>query len=87
MNWAAFQEAMLKPIRAAAFLITHTALAFLVIVGIYGVERFIAYLWQQRDPLLLDIVPLRYFFDAIDIGVLIVFGVRGIIAAYRAFED
>jgi len=87
MNWAAFQELMLKPLRATAFLMTHTALTFLVIISIYGVERLIAYLWKETDPLLLSFVPLRYFFDAIDIGVLAIFGIRGIMAAYRAFED
>ena len=87
MNLAAFWQALLKPLRAAAFLITHTGLALLVILSIYGVERLIAYLWGEHDPLLLDRVPLRYFFDAIDIGVLMMFGIRGIIAAYRAFED
>jgi len=33
------------------------------------------------------LIPLRYLFDAIDIGVIVIFGVRGILAAYRAFED
>ena len=78
---------MLQPVRAATFLITHAALALLFIVVIYVVQRFIAYLWGKPDPLLLDVVPLRYFFDAIDIGVLIMFGWRGIIAANRAFKD
>lgn len=87
MNWETFWEALLKPLRAAVFIFTHTVLALLVLVSIYGVERFIAYLWQQREPLLLDFVPLRYLFDAIDIGVLTIFGFRGILAAYRAFKD
>jgi hypothetical protein len=81
-----FWEIILKALRAAAFLISHTVLAMLVILGIYGVERLMAYLWGQRYPLLLGMIPLRYFFDAIDIGVLVIFGVRGMIAAYRAFE-
>jgi hypothetical protein len=86
MGWNAFKEILLKPLRAAAFLLTHTALAFLVIISIYGVERLIAHLWEA-DRLLIDRLPLRYFFDVIDIGVLTMFGIRGIIAAYRAFED
>jgi hypothetical protein len=69
------------------FLITHTALACLVILRVFGVERLIAYLWKESAPLLVGLIPLRYFFDAIDIGVIVIFGVRGILAAYRAFED
>lgn len=78
---------MLQPVRAAAFLVTHTAFALLIIVGIYAVQRGIAYLWGSDDPRLLDIVPLRYFFDLVDIGVLIIWGYRGLVAAYRAFQD
>jgi hypothetical protein len=78
---------LLKPVRAAVFLITHTALACLVILCIYGVEMLITYLWRDHDGSLLGAIPLRYVFDAIDLGVLVVFGIRGIIAAYRAFQN
>ena len=87
MTPQSFWETILKAVRAATFLVTHAALALLFIVIIYGIQRFIAYLWGTHDPLLLDVMPLRYFFDAIDIGVLIMFGVRGMMAAWRAFED
>ena len=80
-------RALLKPLRAAVFLITHTALACLVILCVFGVERLIAYLWKESAPLLVGLISLRYLFDAIDIGVIVIFGVRGILAAYRAFED
>jgi hypothetical protein len=78
---------LLKPIRAAVFLITHTVLACLVILCIYGIETLITHLWKDHDPTLLGAIPLRYVFDAIDLGVLAVFGIRGIIAAIWAFQD
>lgn len=82
-----FYATLLKPLRAASFVFAHTVLACLLILSIYWVERLIAYLWGQANPVMLGAIPLRYFFDVIDMGVLVIFGIRGIVAAYRAFED
>ena len=77
----------MRPLRAAIFLVTHTVLACVAILCIYEVEKLIAYLWNNSDPLLLGFISLRYLFDAIDIAVITIFAVRGLMAIYRAFED
>jgi hypothetical protein len=57
------------------------------ILCMYGVEELIKYLWDVHEPLLFGRLPLAYIFHAIDLGVLSVFGYRGIMAAYKAFEE
>jgi hypothetical protein len=53
----------------------------------YGIEELIGYLWGVHEPLLFGRLPLAYIFHAMDIGVLGVFGYRGVLAAYKAFEE
>jgi hypothetical protein len=78
---------IIKAAAAAAFLLVHTFLAALFIVCVYGIEKLIADLWGVQEPLLFGRVPLAYVFHAIDLGVLAVFGFRGILAANKAFKD
>lgn len=77
----------MRAIAAATFLIIHTILAALLILGIYAVETLIKHLWGADNLLLFGVLPITYIFQAIELGVLIVFGYRGILAANKAFED
>jgi hypothetical protein len=78
---------LIRAAAAALFLLVHTMLATLIILGVFGIERLIKYLWGVDKPLLFGFVPLEYLFQVIDVGVVGTFGYRGILAAYRAFED
>jgi hypothetical protein len=80
-------EPMLRAVAAATFLLVHTVIATTFIVCMYGFESLIKYLWGVHEPLLFGRMPLAYVFDAIDLGVLGVFGYRGVLAAYKAFEE
>ncbi|GEM_PF-4618027 len=77
---------VLNAVRAAVFLLCHLAIAFLIVAGIYGLEKFISYLWGQHEPMMIGILPLKYLFEAIDLCIIVVFGFRGIVAALRAFR-
>ena len=68
-------------------MLVHSLLAALFIVCMFGIEKLIALLWGVQEPLLFGRVPLAYVFHAIDLGVLGVFGFRGILAASEAFKD
>jgi hypothetical protein len=72
---------------AATFLFAHTLIMTLFIVCIYGIEELIKFLWGVNEPVLFGFLPLAYVFQAIDLGVIAVFGYRGILAAYKAFEE
>lgn len=69
------------------FLLLHTLLSVLFILSFYGVEELIKFLWNVHEPLLFGRLPLAYIFQALDVGVLGIFGYRGILAAYKAFEE
>jgi len=77
-------EPIMRAVAAATFLLVHTLIAATFIVCMYGFESLIKYLWGVHEPLLFGRMPLAYVFHAIDLGV---FGYRGILAAYRAFEE
>lgn len=83
MSWDPISRAL----AAATFLLVHTALAALFIVCTFVFESLIRYLWGSGEPLLFGRLPLAYIFHAIDLGVLCVFGYRGILAANRAFSE
>jgi hypothetical protein len=58
--------------------------ALLLIGAITLVEGWIHAL---GDPILFGRIPLRWFFDAMDVGVLLVFLTSGTIEAIRAFRE
>ena len=47
---------------------------------------FQSFLLQLGDPKLFDIVPLRYVFDGMDVGIIIAFLVFGTIEAVIVFK-
>lgn len=81
MTWKTpFQKAAL----AGAFIIAHLMVALLFVGAIYLIEELLE---RLGDPKLFDRFPLRYIFDAIDLGILAVFGFLGLIEAYFVFRD
>jgi hypothetical protein len=83
----AIWEPVRRASRAAIALVCHTALAALVVVAIKLLEWLLHFLWGATDPLLFDRFPIRYLFDAMDGGVILVFVCYGIIEAFRAFRS
>jgi hypothetical protein len=58
--------------------------AILIIGLIAAIKR--ALMWDG-DPKLFDFFPLRYIFDAADIGILAVFLIFGTIEAIQVFRE
>lgn len=49
--------------------------------------EFVQYLLRMTgDPLLFDRFPVRYVFDAMDLGILVVFALFGVIGAYAVLK-
>lgn len=84
-------EDFTKPIyasaKAAVHLVCHVGIAALILVGIRLLELLISWLWKSNNPLLFDLVPLKWFFHALDVGVLLVFGFYGIVSVARSFRE
>jgi hypothetical protein len=75
---------LIRLLRAAAYIASHTAVALILIGAITLVEGWIHAL---GDPILFDRIPLRWFFDAMDAAILLVFLTFGTIEAIRAFRE
>lgn len=76
-----------KAFRSGCYLVAHAMVAFLIIGLSEAIKRVL--LWDG-DPELFDLVPLRYIFDAVDIGILAVFlffGTKEAIQVFRENED
>jgi hypothetical protein len=78
---------VLRAWRAAVVLLCHTGLAALVVICIKALEWLLHLLWGTGEALLFDRFPLRYLFDAMDGGVILVFVWFGIVEAVRAFRS
>jgi hypothetical protein len=76
-----------KVLRAARFFVSHTGIAAVIITCIWALEFWFRTLWGQADPLLFDVLPLRYLFHAIDVGVIGVFGWYTVCSAAAAFNE
>lgn len=76
-----------QAIRAAVAVISHTAACAVVLIGIWLIEQLLHLLWGTHEPLLFDRFPIRYLFETMDGGVLVVFACAGVIAAIRAFME
>ncbi len=82
MSW----EPVVKALQAAVFVLCHTGIVSVILVGFYGVERLIHFLWGSENPMLFGSWPLAYVFHAVDLGLVLIFGYRAILAANTAFE-
>lgn len=76
-----FYAPLRRAARAAVVFIGHTFLGMVVVTCNWLVERYFHFLWQSHEPLLFERVPLRWLFDAVDLGVLLVFMFWGILEA------
>lgn len=74
-------------LRAAIHLACHIVVAGLIIVGIRALEGLMSWLWQSQNPLLFDLLPLKYLFHAMDLGVLLVFAFYGIISVAKTLKE
>lgn len=76
------REPPLRPLvrasRAAIVLFGHLCLAAVLLTGIWVLDWFVRFLWSHEAPVLFGRVPLRWLFDAIDVGIVAVFGFWGI---------
>jgi hypothetical protein len=77
-------DAVARAVRAAVFLAVHVVLALIIIAGLYAVQLGLIAI---GDPKLFDIIPVRYIFDAMDVGVLIAFCLFGGMEAYLLFQE
>jgi len=69
-RWPHAREAL----NQAEFFVSHTLLIGVILVCIWAISSLVHTLWRTGgDPALFDRVPLRYFFYALDAGVLLVF--------------
>jgi hypothetical protein len=74
---------VIRLLSAAAYIAAHTGVALILIGAITLVEGWIHAL---GDPILFGKVPLRWFFYAMDVAILLVFLTFGTIEAVRAFR-
>jgi hypothetical protein len=80
-NW---RSPWIEAFRVAMHLLSHLAVV-LVLIGIISAVQ-----WALRaagEPKLLDILPIRYIFDTMDLGLLALFLVFGTISAFHAFRE
>jgi len=70
--------------RAGAYLLAHLLVSMIIVAICAAVQKVL--LWDG-DPKLFDAVPLRYVFDAIDLGILVAFLVFGTREAWKVFAE
>jgi hypothetical protein len=78
-----FKNTLKRPFWALVALLGHVVLASAAILGFWIVEELIILLWGEHEPKFFGWIPVKWFFDAGDAGILIVFGIFGIRDAYR----
>lgn len=73
----------IKALKIACYLGAHLLIALILIAGIEVVQSL---LLRLGDPKLFDQIPLRYIFDVMDLGLLVIFVVLGTVQAFVAFR-
>lgn len=72
---------------AAAVFAVHTGLAGTAIFCIWLFAQFFHSLWGTEEPLLFDVFPIRYLFDASDFGVVSAFSWFGVVSTYKTLKE
>ena len=84
-------RSFLTPVIGALYsiliVITHTAVGATILVSIWSLEQLIHILWQGKEPMIFDRVPLHVIIQTADAGVLVAFVVWGTISAIRGFQE
>jgi hypothetical protein len=77
------------PFRRTAKALLELAAHLLVVVGLLAgirlLEEIVRRLWGQTDHLFFGKIPLKYLFDAADLGILagfLLYGVYSVVSAY-----
>ena len=79
--WAAFID--WPPVRAACTFLGHIGLALVCLVGIWVLEHVSGWLFEGYEPAFFGWIPVKWFFDAGEAGILAMFVIRGIYDAWR----
>lgn len=61
----------------------HALVAILLLAVVAGLQRLVL---QAGDPRLFDIIPLRWVFDGMDLGIIVAFLIIGTLEAVRVFK-
>ena len=83
-NALPWHQPFTRALRLAAFLVSHTFVALLLMGAITIVRLGLA---RFGDPKLFDWVPIRYAFDVMETTVLIVFVLVGVAEAVSFCRD
>ena len=88
MNWNAHPwKAIRQALNASVAVVCHTFLAMVAVSAVKALELFIHFSFEDTGGLLFDHFPLRYIFDAMEGGVIVVFAFYGIATAIEVFRE
>jgi hypothetical protein len=82
-SWWSYLGPFEWPVWAAFVLLGHVLLSTFLITLIWLADRWTRVLYGPKLPLIWDFFPFEYIFQTMDLGVLAVFLVRGLQAAWR----
>jgi hypothetical protein len=82
-GWWAYLGPLEWPVWAAVVLCGHVLLSIGLITVIWLGDWWTHYLYGDRVPLVFGRFPFEYIFQTMDLGVLVVFFVQGLRAAWR----
>jgi TRAP-type C4-dicarboxylate transport system permease small subunit len=73
-----------RVIRTVAVLVGHLVIAAAIVGAIWATHRIVATVWSGEQPVFFGWVPLSWFFDASEVGVIAVFAISSIVDMIRA---
>jgi hypothetical protein len=82
-GWWSYLGPLEWAVWAALVLFGHVLLSALLITLIWGVTRWTHYLYGNDLPLIWGVFPFEYLSQTMDVGVIVVFFIQGIRAAWR----
>ena len=89
-GWAAFIGWFpARDVREARTFLGHVGLTLIMLAGLWVLEHAFVWLFQEHDPKLfagipvIGGIPVKWFFDAADAGVLLRFAYRAIFEPWR----
>ena len=80
-------DSVLKAVRAGVVVVLHSVIATVLVLCAAVVEGAIHLVNDGRDPLLFGVLHFSYLFQAIDVGMLGVFGFYGLKEAARIMRE
>lgn len=80
-------ERLKKALRAAFAIVLHRMIGVILVLGISAIHLVMIYAGNGSPLLIYDLFPVDYLFQTFDVAMIVLFGIFGVVEAFRIMRE